>query len=37
VPNIDKYLLPIILLIGALSVAPIAVEVFRNRKKTPQG
>lgn len=37
IPDIDKYLLPIILLIIALSVAPIAVEVLRNRRKAPKG
>ena len=37
IPDIDKYLLPVILLIIALSVAPIAVEVLRNRRKARKG
>ncbi|HEV7863816.1 MAG TPA: DedA family protein [Acidimicrobiia bacterium] len=36
VPDIDKYLLPIIAVIGLASVAPIAIEILRNRKKTPR-
>jgi membrane-associated protein len=36
VPNIDRYLLPIIAVIGLASVAPIAIEILRNRKKTPR-
>lgn len=35
VPDIDQYLLPIILLIIVLSVAPSLVHLIRNRKKQP--
>jgi len=34
VPNVDRYLLPIVAVIGVLSVMPIAVEVRRNRRAT---
>jgi membrane-associated protein len=33
VPNVDKYLLPIIALIVAVSLAPLAVELFRSRRR----
>jgi membrane-associated protein len=34
VPEIDKYLLPIIALIVLLSVLPVAIEILRNRRAT---
>jgi membrane-associated protein len=34
IPDIDKYLLPIIILIVVLSVIPSAWEVWRNRRKS---
>jgi membrane-associated protein len=36
VPNIDKYLLPVIAVIIVLSVVPIAIEVLRNRRRERQ-
>ncbi len=33
VPNIDRYLLPIIALIVAISVTPMALEILRNRRR----
>jgi membrane-associated protein len=33
IPNVDRYLLPIIGLIVVLSVAPIALEVLRGRRR----
>ena len=34
VPEIDKYLLPIIALIVLLSLLPVAIEILRNRRAT---
>ena len=34
IPDIDKYLLPVIALIVLLSVAPVAIEILRNRRAT---
>jgi len=34
IPDIDKYLLPVIGLIVLLSVAPVAIEILRNRRAT---
>jgi len=34
VPEIDKYLLPVIALIVLLSVLPVAIEIWRNRRAT---
>jgi membrane-associated protein len=34
VPEIDKYLLPVIALIVALSVLPVAIEILRSRRAT---
>ncbi len=36
IPDIDKYLLPIIALIVLLSVLPVAIEILRNRRSTSQ-
>jgi membrane-associated protein len=35
-PHMDKYLLPVILVIGFLSVLPILLEIRRSRKQTPK-
>ena len=37
IPDIDKYLLPVIAGIIVLSVLPIAIEVLRNRRRSRQG
>ena len=37
VPDIDKYLLPVIALIIACSVTPMALEILRNRRKARAG
>jgi membrane-associated protein len=34
IPNIDRYLLPVIMGIIALSVLPIAVEILRSQKRS---
>jgi membrane-associated protein len=34
VPNIDKYLLPIIVLIVVVSTIPVALEVLRARRRS---
>lgn len=36
IPNIDKYLLPIIFVIIVLSLIPVAFEYRRHKKKTPK-
>jgi membrane-associated protein len=36
IPDIDKYLLPVIALIILLSVLPVAIEILRNRRSTSQ-
>jgi membrane-associated protein len=33
VPDIDKYLLPVIALIVFVSVLPVGIEVLRNRRR----
>jgi membrane-associated protein len=38
IPNIDKYLIPVVLVIGFLSALPVLIEVRRNRRSTsPRG
>lgn len=36
IPNVDHYLLPVIALIVVLSLIPLAAELRRSRKRTPQ-
>jgi membrane-associated protein len=36
VPNIDKYLIPVVLVIGFLSALPVLIELRRNRRSTSQ-
>jgi membrane-associated protein len=35
IPNIDRYLLPVIALIVAVSLIPVAIELLRRRRKEP--
>ncbi|MEV0411883.1 DedA family protein [Streptomyces sp. NPDC050448] len=35
VPNVDRYLLPIVALVVAVSLTPLAVEVIRSRSRRP--
>jgi membrane-associated protein len=36
IPNIDRYLLPVIALIVAVSLIPVAIELLRRRRKEPE-
>ncbi|MFD8739975.1 DedA family protein [Streptomyces sp. NPDC059618] len=37
IPNVDKYLLPIVALIVLVSLAPLAVELYRSRRRGAPG
>ncbi len=36
IPNIDRYLLPVIALIVAVSLIPVGIELLRSRRKEPE-